>query len=169
MSLEGYLFETSMLSALLDSRHAKHADAKAVVAALESASPKYVSVVALAELKFGQRLIEAFTGTSPEYLSAILSEANRHALLEITRHTAAEYAELKANLAKTYLDKALRRDRPRWVENWVDKATGQALQVDENDLWMCAQARERDLIMITADAKMDRVSKADARVKLQII
>jgi predicted nucleic acid-binding protein len=158
-----------MLSALLDSTHGKHADARAVVAALDMASPKYVSVVALAELTFGQRLIEAFTGTSPAYLAAILTEARRHALLDITRHTAAEYADLKANLAKMYLDKALRRDRPRWIENWVDKATGQVLQVDENDLWMCAQVRERDLVMITADAKMERVSKADARVKLQII
>jgi predicted nucleic acid-binding protein len=87
----------------------------------------------------------------------------------VTRHTAAEYAELKANLANTYLAKLLRRDRPRWVENWIDKATGQALQVDENDLWMCAQARERQLVMITADAKMERVSRADASVRLQII
>lgn len=167
--MEGYLLETSTLSALLDSEHPKHADAKAAVGALDPASPKYVSVVALAELTFGQRLIEAFTRTSPAYLAAILAEARRHALLDITRHTASEYAELKAILARTYLDKALRRDRPRWVENWVDRATGQILQVDENDLWMCAQARERELIMITADAKMDRVSKADPRVELRII
>jgi hypothetical protein len=37
---------------------------------------------------------------SPVYLGAILAEAHRHALLEITRHTAAEYAELKPNLGR---------------------------------------------------------------------
>jgi hypothetical protein len=76
---------------------------------------------------------------------------------------------LKANLATTYLSKLFRRDRPRWLENWVDKATGQALQVDENDLWMCALARERDLVLITADAKMERITKADSSVRLLII
>jgi predicted nucleic acid-binding protein len=90
-------------------------------------------------------------------------------LLDVTRHTANEYAILKANLAKTYLAKALRRDRPRWLENWVDRATGQVLQVDENDLWMCAQARERNLVLITADAKMGRITKADSLVRLHII
>lgn len=90
-------------------------------------------------------------------------------MLDVTRYTADEYAILKANLATTYLAKVFRRDRPRWLENWVDKATGQALQVDENDLWMCAQARERNLVLITADAKMERISKADSSVRLRII
>lgn len=167
--MDGYLFETSTLSALLDPSHTKHSDAKVAVSALDPAAPKYVSVIALAELTFGQRLIEVATAATPAHLVSILAEARRHAILDVTRHTAAEYAELKANLASTYLAKFLRRDRPRWLENWIDKATGQALQVDENDLWMCAQARERQLVMITADAKMERVSKADTKVRLQII
>ena len=67
---------------------------------------------------------------------------HKHAVLEITRHTSAAYAELKAKLASKYLVKALRQNRPRWVEDWIDKATGKKLQVDENDLWICAQAKE---------------------------
>ena len=102
-------------------------------------------------------------------LSLLVEKAQGYPLLDITRHTAAEYAELKAILATTYLAKALKKERPRWLENWVDKATGQTLQVDENDLWMCAQARERNLILITADAKMERVSNADPSVRLQFI
>ena len=159
--MDGYLLETTTLSALLDPAHPKHADAIATVAALDPAAPKYVSAIALAELSFGQRLIEAFEGTSPPLLASIIQRAQTHAILDVTRHTAAEYGALKANLAKTYLRKALRASRRRWLEDWTDKATGKALQVDENDLWMCAQAREHDLVLLTADRKMDRISKAD--------
>ena len=86
-------------------------------------------------------------------------------MLGLTKHTAEEYGELKALLAKTYLRNALRKDRPRWLEEWVDKATGQKLQVDENDLWMCAQARERNLVLITTDRKISRISQADPTVQ----
>lgn len=67
-------------------------------------------------------------------------------MLDVTRYTAREYALLETALATTYLAKVLRRDRPRWLESWVEKSTGQAVQVDENDLWICAQARERFLL-----------------------
>jgi predicted nucleic acid-binding protein len=136
---------------------------------LPPSAPKYVSAIALAELSFGCRLFEQATGTAAPHLTAILDDARRYPLLDVTRHTADEYAVLKANLATTYLSKLFRRDRPRWLENWVDKATGQTLQVDENDLWMCAQARERNLVLITADAKMERIPKADSSVRLLII
>ncbi|MGA8381479.1 MAG: PIN domain-containing protein [Stellaceae bacterium] len=167
--MDGYLFDTNTLSALLDPSHSKHADASAAVAALDSAAPKFVSVVALAELQFGKLLVEAFAGSTPARLTLIISRAQTYAPLEITRHTVAEYGELKANLAKLYLAKAFARDRPRWLENWVDQATGQRLQVDENDLWMCAQARERNLVMLTADRKMDRIARADPLVRLSFI
>lgn len=72
-------------------------------------------------------------------------------------------------LAQAYLNKWMRKDRPRWVENWIDKATGEKLQVDENDLWICAQAREHNLILVTADAKIERIRKADPALQLLVI
>ncbi len=167
--MDGYLLDTNTLSALLDPSHRKHVDTVAAVTSLDPAAPKFVSVVALAELQFGKLLIEAFAGSTPAHLASIISRAQTYAPLEITRHTAAEYGELKAKLAKLYLAKAFRRDRPRWLENWVDQATGQRLQVDENDLWMCAQARERNLIMLTVDRKMDRIERADPLVRISFI
>jgi predicted nucleic acid-binding protein len=167
--VDGYLFDTNTLSALLNPLHFKHIYATTAVASLAPAAPKFVSVLALAELQFGKLLIEAFAGSTPAALSSIIARAQTYAPLEITRHTAAEYGELKAILAKRYLSKAFGRDRPGWLENWVDQATGQRLQVDENDLWMCAQARERNLVMLTADRKMDRIAAADSLVRLSFI
>ena len=102
-------------------------------------------------------------------LRAIVRQAQAYNVLDITRHTAAAYAELKTNLAKKYLAKASRRDRPRWLEDWVDKATGQKLQIDENDLWMCAQAKERDLVFVTADARTQRIADADPDVRVLVV
>ena len=90
-------------------------------------------------------------------------------MLEVTRHTSAAYAELKAHLAGKYLIKALTKDRPRWVEDWIDRATGKKLQIDENDLWICAQAKERNLTVVTADRRMNRISNADRDVRLHMV
>ena len=90
-------------------------------------------------------------------------------VIDITHHTASVYAEVKALIAQKYLANVLRKDRPKYIEEWVDKATGQKLGIDENDLWMCAQAKERDLIFVTADSRMKRIPDADPDVRLLTI
>jgi predicted nucleic acid-binding protein len=72
-------------------------------------------------------------------------------------------------LAKLYLAKAFGRGRPRWLENWVDRATGQTLRVDENDLWICSQAREHNLVMTTGDKKINRIHRADPLVRVSVL
>src|ERR1700674_3045514 len=114
--LDGYLLETSTLSALLDPRHASHATTRATVENFDASALKYVSVVAIGELVFGLRLIEAFTGSSPPVISEVIRKAETHSILNVTRHTAREYGELKTNLAKRYLNNWMRKERPRWLE-----------------------------------------------------
>jgi tRNA(fMet)-specific endonuclease VapC len=86
--VDGYLLDTNTLSALLDPSHSKHGDTTVALGALDPAAPKFVSVVALAELQFGKRLIEMFAGSTPALLTSIISRAQTYAPLEITRHTA---------------------------------------------------------------------------------
>jgi predicted nucleic acid-binding protein len=167
--VDGYLLETSALSALLDPQHEKHAIVKSTVAALPSDAPVYVSSVALAELTFGVRLYEAYKGAL-EKADSVLAAANGYPMVDVTRHTSIEYAELKKNVAVTYLTTPLSKDdRKRWIENWVDKTTGQVLQIDENDLWQCAQARERNLVLVTIDGRIERIEKADSNLRLLVI
>ena len=168
MAVPGYLFDTSALSTSLDTRHPRHRDVRAAINELDPEST-FVSVIVLAELGFGVRLAESNSATHSPYLEEILTKAQGHAVLELTQHTAFAYAELKAALADAYLANALRRHRPRWVEDWVDKATGKKLQVDENDLWICAQAKERDLTVVTTDRGMGRIRDADSEVVLLIL
>lgn len=167
--MEGYLLETSTLSAYFDVQHEKHAAVKSVVDSFDPYSPTYVSTIALAELRFGAALFELSGKPLPKW-HTIISGAIAHVPLDITHHTSAEYAELKANVAAKYLKNPRdKKERKRWIENWVDKATGQILGIDENDLWMCAQAREHNLVLVTTDKKIQRIADADAALRLWII
>lgn len=167
--MTGYIYDTSVLSVLLDAAHPRHADIARAVAALPEDASHFVSAVSLAELTFGVRMSEVFAPGRLPALERMLNDVRAYGVLEIGHHTAAAYAELKTNLAKRYLTKANRRHRPRWLEEWPLNNRGQRLQVDENDLWMCAQAKERSLTLLAADAGIQRIADADPDVLLLLI
>lgn len=167
--MDAYLFDTTVLSIYLDPNHPHHVAKSQSLAALPTGSPRFISAVALAELGFGTRLAALLGKGNLATLDAMLVQARAYAVLDITHHTASVYAEVKSKVAHKYLAKTLRRDRPKYIQEWVDKATDQKLAIDENDLWMCAQAKERDLVFVTADARMKRIPDADPDVRLLVI
>lgn len=164
--MHDYLFDTNILSSLLDPGHPRHAEIRRAVSELRG--DHFVSVISLAEFTLGARLAEAFGRASAPRLLQALASALDYAVLDVTHHTAAAYAALKTNMAVRYLAGALRRERRRFVEDWVDKVTGKTLGVDENDLWLCAQAKERGLHLVTSD-RMRPIADADPDVRLLII
>ncbi len=164
-----YLIDTSVLSRMLDTTHPDHEKMKTWEAALPSGSRKLLSVVAIAELRFGLALA-AQRHTVLASLSQVINSADKHSPLTITRATAQEYAQLKAAVVAKFLPKRLqRRSKKGWgnPEDWVDEYTGRALKTQENDLWQCAQAIERDLTFVSCDAGMDAIEAASgAKLKL---
>jgi predicted nucleic acid-binding protein len=168
--VDGYLLDTCAISAYWDPGHPCHPAIKGVVDAIPSGSPRFVSRITLAEIEFGILLDEAERGSKSARATAVLNKAHGYPIREITRHTGHEYAELRKKIAATYLAKSIRSNRPRWIEQWVDRITEERLQIDENDLWICAQARESNLILITTDKKMvNRVSRADSAIQFQLV
>ena len=167
--MDGYILDTSVLSAHLDPGHSRHIQIRERVSQLESNATIFLSAISLAELHFGVHLAETFGHARLPTLKKTLFDARNYRVLHVTNHTAAAYAELKCALARTYLPNAAKKRRPRWIEDWVDKATGKKLQIDENDLWMCAQAKERNFLLCTADRRMQRIPDADPDVRLHIL
>ena len=167
--MDAYILDTSVLSPLLDPGHGRHAQVRQSITQLESKAVIFLSAASLAELQYGVNLAAAFGHARLPVLQNTIIDARRFRILDITRHTADAYAELKASLARTYLPNIATKARPRWVEDWVDKTTGQKLQIDENDLWMCAQAKERNLPLCTADGRMSRISAVDPEVRLHVL
>lgn len=150
-----YLLDTSLLSRLIDDTHAGHESAKAWESSLSVASRKIISVVAIAELRFGLELaMAANRRVVLPRLENIIRLAEQHTPLEVTRATAYEYARLKSAVVKKYMPKRLsHRASAGWgnPEAWIDEFTGRCLGTQENDLWQCAQAVERDLILASCD------------------
>jgi predicted nucleic acid-binding protein len=166
--VQSYLLDTSALAPLVDPGHLRHTAARAVIAALGTA-PIYVSVVAMAEMAYGIRLYEMATGAGLPNAAAMVASAHRFPRMDVTRHTATEYGELKSILAIRYLPNVTRQFRRRYIEDWIDRFTGKALHVDDNDLWICAQARENNLAVIVGDKRMQVITRADPSVTLLVI
>ena len=162
--METYLLDTSALTPLLDSTHLKHSAAKALIVSLNGA-PIYVSAISLAEMMYGLALYEKTHGIKLPNADQMLSDAKPFPLLDVERHTVAEYAALKATVAIHYLPNVTKQYRTKYVEDWIEKFTGKALGIDDNDLWICAQACEMNFTLI-ADDKMNRIKKAELKLKI---
>lgn len=167
--MDAFLLDTTILSIYLYPTHQFHAEKSRALDALPAVAPRFVSSVALAELMFGADLAAAIGMGDMPALREMIRRAREYAILDLSHHTAAAYAEIKSKMAAKYLAKALRRDRPKYIEDWVEQATGKVLGIDENDLWMCAQGKERGLVFVTTDKRMKRIEDADSDVRLLII
>jgi predicted nucleic acid-binding protein len=143
-----------VVSVLYDASRPNHGSVRQALAAFDPHAPQLVSVVTVAELRFGLALSQA-AGRPLAHIEACLERAEEHPLAEIGRYTGEAFAYVKSSVALQRMD--LRRRPPRWVEEWTDRVTGQHLQIDENDLWIAAQAIERNLVVVTGDRDFTQV------------
>lgn len=160
-----YLLDTCALSAYFNEEHALHGRAKSTIDGVSAEDAILVSAISLAELEYGIRLAEAKRGKRLDEFRERLVAIRQYGKLPVTDLTAPVYAELKAKLAVTRM-KANGKKMPRYLEDWIESATTKQLQLDENDLWICAQAKERDLTIISADADFRAFTAADPDIKL---
>lgn len=162
--MEQILLDTNFVSVLFDSRRPSFHNVQTRAQAFTERDLVYLSVVVLAELRYGMEAAQR-AGQDISHVRNTLAQAASYPLAEIGRHTAEAYGDVKARLANHYLD--LSRRPPRWIENWQDRASGQMLQVDENDLWIVAQAVERDYLLLTSDQRLaDRFCPAIPELRL---
>lgn len=146
--MDTYLLDTNLVSVLYDARRSNHEAVRLAIAALQADAAQLVSVVTVGELRFGLALARA-AGQELTHIEDCLARTENHPLAEVTRHTADAFATIKSSIALARID--VRRRVPRWVEAWTDRVSGQLLQVDENDLWIAAQALERNYVVVTCD------------------
>jgi predicted nucleic acid-binding protein len=164
--VKGYLFDTCAISSLLNPAHRHHGAVSAVVAGLPNDALRFVSIVTIGEMEFGLKMAEnANSIYLPQFRSRITT-IKSYPILDLTKHTASAYAELKARLALIVKRKANSQKLSRWLEDWIDSNTGKQLQIDENDLWVAAQAKERDLTIISADEDMLRLPAVDKAIRV---
>jgi predicted nucleic acid-binding protein len=109
----------------------------------------------------------AIKGQRPLTAAQTLKQAETYDLLEVDRHVALSYGQLKAAMAARFLKKS--SQRRAHLEEWIDNATGSRLNVNENDLWICAHAHERDICVVACDRDFERVRVAAPDFQLHLI
>lgn len=161
----GYILDTSALSAYLHEGHPHHSVVVRVIDGLPHEAHMFVSVITLAEFDYGIRFAELTGSTHLDEYRERLEIIRQYARIDLTHHTSEAYAELKSRLASHMQPKA-RQKMPRWIEDWVVLGSAKRLQSDENDLWICAQAKERDLVVATTDPDFRQFEAVDPEVRI---
>jgi len=165
--MDTYLLDTNLVSVLYDAGRPNHLAVRAALATFDPAAPQLISAVTIGELRFGLALSRA-AGRPLAHIEACIERAEEHPLAEVNRHTAEAFGYVKSSVALQRVD--IQRRIPRWVEGWSDRVTGQLLQIDENDLWIAAQAVERNLVVVTSDSDFTRViAPAVPELRLQLV
>lgn len=165
--MDTYLLDTNLVSVLYDAGRPNHRLVRAALAALDPAAPQLVSSVTIGELRFGLALSRA-AGRPLAHIEACIERTEEHPLAEVGRYTAEAFGYVKSSVALQRID--IHRRIPRWVEAWSDRVTGQLLQIDENDLWIAAQAVERNLVVVTSDPDFTLViAPAVRELRVQLV
>ena len=120
----GWLIDTSLWIAV-----ERGAIGAADVHAITKQDPVYLSPVNIAEMQFGHDLLPA--GPRKQKAAAALRRLRRKPQLRITTETAATFGALAAKIRKA----------------------GRDPDVRVNDLWLAAQAIQRDFRLLTSDRK----------------
>ena len=116
----------------------------------------HMSVITIGEIDYGYNVMpKKEQSCEPEFRKFISGVAPR--LVPIDRHTAKTYGEVRARLFEKYAPKKKRTNGLR-PEQLIDPVTSLELGIQENDLWIAAQAVTFNLTLVTND-KMKHIRK----------
>ena len=147
--MDGYLFDTNAVSILWDVNHPEHDLAKTFFASVAQ-SPVWLSTIALAEIEYGLKITPKIDINSQNQIRKEMSK--NPPLLDVDKHTIGPYSDLRAELFKKYSPRNKRgKLSVKWPEDLIERTTAKELGVQENDIWIAAQAIQYNLILVTKD------------------
>ena len=158
-----YLLDTCIWSYWFNSKRAQHTRVVGRIQNLASGSKLGISIITWGEIAHGHTVVSAeLLPIQSEYLQFIQSKGPK--TFEMDIHTASTYGELRALLFEKLPNATKRKKR---AEQIVDPVTGRELGIDENDLWIVAQAITRNLILATNDklAQIRKVAGEDLEIE----
>ncbi len=160
-----YLLDTNILSYWYDNKpdasgqpKPTHANVVRNVARVRDPDPQtgyvsrlFVSVVTLGEMEYGHRVAaHPDAPRQADYTKFVREQCP--VSLDMTPHVAEQYGQMRAWLFNTCGPNA-NKTKPKRAEQLVFPSTGQELGIDENDLWIAAQAMTHNLVLVTHDRR----------------
>lgn len=151
---DNYLLDTMILSYWYNDHYKEHAKVLARIQAVRQPDPQtkfvqrlFISVVTLGEIEQGHRSSPTPNAlVQSEYMAFVSKECP--VTLEITKHVAVPYGDLKA-----WLYEQKKRTKIERARQLVDPASAKELHADENDIWIAAQAMTLGLVLVTNDSR----------------
>lgn len=152
--MKGYLLDSNAISRWFSGN-------EKVKARAEAASPNdqiRTSVVTLGELRFGHERTATTDQERRDEYERWFKEKFPDPL-EVTKHTTEFYGILRAKVFEMFPPLGQNENHP---ERCYDRVNACELGIDENDLWLAAQAIERGFILVTNDRMKPIKAAADA-------
>ena len=151
--MHGYLLDTNIVAYWFDERRAEHERVVQHIQELPDVTPLMISAITLGEIEYGLQV--ARIDTLKQEAFHVFISTNLPMVLNITKSTRIYYGSLRASVYEKYAPNEKRRRGLR-PEQLIDPVTSRELGIQENDLWIAAQALEYNLVLVTND-KMERI------------
>jgi len=144
-----YLIDTNIASYWFNPKAAEHAAVKNVVERLATTQRRlFFSHVSIGEVEYGYRS----NRLDESKRSAFVAFLDEHLPLRLgidDPGTTAAYGDLRARLFARFAPKTGKKVRQ--PEQLIRPDTASSLGIQENDLWIAAQAIAHDLVLVTHD------------------
>ena len=149
MCAPGYLLDTNIVAYWFDEDRAEHDKVLDHINRLPKGALIRISVVTLAEIEYGQRAVSP-TDTPLQVRYRQLIDERFPKPIEIGKATTVYYGAWRARLFGKLAPRE-KKTKVRRPEQLVDPVTSRELGIQENDLWIAAQAMEHNLVLVTHD------------------
>lgn len=153
IEVDSLLLDTNALTDWFDQRSPRHARLRSEIGK-RSQDQVWVSPITRGEIEYGLALGKAQGRVDA---AAILSSAKEFQLSPITEHVAETYGKLRARLFDLYAPR--RGQNQKSVSELFDPTCDATLGIQENDLWLAAQAITYDFVFVSSD-KLNRIAAA---------
>lgn len=160
--MQDYLLDTNIIAYSFDTTRPEHTKVVARVNAARQPDPTnnyvsrlYVSVITLGEIDYGHCVALTPDPAKQAAYSKFVHEQCPDAR-DITKHVAEQYGEMRAWLFNNCGPYA-KKSKAKRAEELVNPTTGKELGIDENDIWIAAQAKTHNLVLVTHDSKVNFV------------
>lgn len=151
--IQGFLLDTNAAQRWYDQ------DAKIVgrVSALSDLTVLKISAITLGEFQFGNDLYQQNRDLEArdDFEAWMRRQFPKERIIPVDNHTRYYYGPIKAAIFERYPPKNADENHP---EKCFDLGAGSELGIDENDLWIAAQAIQHGLILVAND-KMERIQE----------
>jgi len=154
----GYLLDTNILSLWFDKHDEPgHSQVAAHVSTLQEDDFLATSVIVLGEIEYGHRAVSPRGDSTVQEGYNTLLRQRVPLVYEVGKTTTLYYGPLRARLFEEFAPRIRKRKKLR-TEQLKDPVTALELGIDENDLWLAAQAIEHKMVLVTHD-KMKRIQE----------